>query len=380
MTGHDYHKILQIIQIFNMPCSPDVANVISSFPLFSKYGPELIMMKSTEFLLAVFNLIVNPYIAGMQQARATSGAALAAIATDIQVPDALVSAQLGAFNSGTVQQMIQEYLDIGPFIEFFIEDRDAGTWGPAGPYAVYRPMPLLGAVSRRPLQPIQDSVTTGIDPASSLSPSANVVSIDMSSIISITAERSDEGVANYFWVDSPRFNMNYDDVTRSYASYSTQQGVAPYYLPEYQNVNPAIYGLRKMEVATQQGSATETDSGNGTPAGDARYGNMRGFLNWIDDRRNLLIALSQDNVVFESGAMRLAGNEGIRPGCYVQINYGNPLRSRYYAHSVTHLFEPFGNYFCEVEYDRGTNFIDRVTVAQGGVSPYFSEMLQTGGK
>ncbi|MFM0165771.1 hypothetical protein PQR39_35745 [Paraburkholderia sediminicola] len=382
VTGHDYQKILQIIQIFNMPCTPDVANLISSFPLFSKYGPDLNVQKTTTFVQAVFDLIVNPYIAGMQQAGATSGAALAEVATDIQVPDALVSVQLGAFNNGTVQQLLEEYLDIGPFNEFFIEDRDAGAWGPAGPYAVYRPAPFLGAVSRSPLQPIQTSVTTGVSADSQLSPTANCVSITTDSIISISARRSDANVANYFWCDAPRFSMNYSDLTKMYATYASQQGAVPYYITNYQNVNPALYGMRKMEVATQQGGSTETNNGNGQPAGDERWSNQSAFVGWIDDRRNLLIALNQDNVIFENGSMHLEGNEQIRAGTYVQVMYGatpgNPagsIQSLYYGHSVTHVYEPFGNYFTEVDYERGTNFADRITQAQGGVPAYYSEMI-----
>lgn len=378
VEGHDYHKILQIIQVFNMPCTPEAANLITSFPMLYKYGPDCNVLKSTPFLLTVFNDIVNWYISGMQAAGATSGTALTEIACDIQVPDAVMSVQLGAFNAGNVQELLQTYLDIGPFNEMFIEDRDAGTWGPAGPYFVYRPMPLLAAANRQILQPIQDSVTTGVGPASSLYPWANVVSIDASSIISITGARSDANLGNFYWVDAPRFNMNYGDLTLEYANYGAQQGAVPYYLTGYQNVNPLLYGLRKTEVTTQQGGATETNSGNGQPAGEQMYGNQRSFLDWIDDRRNTLIALNQDNVVFEDGDMHLMGNEQIRAGCYVQINYSPWLQSLHYAHTVTHVYEPFGSYLCEVEYDRGTNFIDRITASKGDVSPYYAETLQSG--
>jgi len=379
VEGHDYHKILQLLQIFNIPGTPESANLLASYPFFSKFtqfGANSNIQNSTDFVNAVFNLIVNPYIAGMQAAGATSGTALLPITTDIQVPDALVSVQLGAFNSGNVQELLQEYLDIHPFNEFFIEDRDAGTWGPEGPYAVYRPAPLLGAVSRTALQQIQYSVTSGVDDASSLSPQVNAVEIDTLSIISITGDRSDDGMANFYWVDAPRFNMNYGDLTLQYANYAAQQGAVPYYLTNYQNVNPALYGLRKMEVATQQGSTLETDSGNGTAAGEPRYTSQRSFLDWIDNRRNTLIAMNQDNVVFESGDMHLMGNEKIRAGCYVQINYSSALQSLHYAHTVTHVFEPFGNYLCEVEYDRGTNFIDRFNASKSGMSPYFAEMIR----
>ncbi|MFM0647032.1 hypothetical protein PQR14_22130 [Paraburkholderia bryophila] len=390
VTGHDYQKILQLIQIFNTSCTPDVANAISSFPLFSKYGEELNVMSTTQFVLHVLSLIVNPYIAGMQQASATSGAALDLIAADVQVPDALVSVQLGAFNNGTVQQLLEEYLDVGPFNEFFIEDRDAGSWGPAGPYAVYRPMPLVDPIQKQGLQPIQSSVTTGVLPGSPIKttldtdnstvPAANVVTIQSDSIISINARRSDAGVANYYFVDAPRFSMNYDYLTREYATYATQQGAIPFYITDYGNVNPKLYGLRKMQVQTQQGSKLETNSGNGTAAGEARSNNQGYFLQWIDNRRNLLIALNRDNVVLESGAIHLRGNEKIRAGTYVQISYGNGLQSLYYAYSVTHVYEPYGSYLTEVEYDRGTNFVDRLTAAQGSGSPYFAEMLPPGGQ
>lgn len=380
VIGHDYHKILQVMQIFNMPCTPDAANLISSFPMYSKYGSDLNIQNSTEFVKDVFRLVVNPYIVGMQGAGATSGAALSTIYTDIQVPDALVTLQLGAFSAGNVQQLLQEFLDLHPFNEFFIEDRDAGPWGPAGPYAVYRPAPLVGAVSRSALQQIQYSDSSGVDPSSSMSPLANAVDIDTSSIISITGERSDDGLANFYWVDAPRFNMNYGDLTLQYANYAAQQGAVPYYLTEYQNVNPALYGLRKLEVTTQQGSALETNSGNGSGAGEPRYTNQSNFLAWIDGRRNTLIAMNQDNVVFESGDMRLMGHEKIRAGVYVQIKYSPTIQSLYYAHTVTHTFEPYGNYLVEVSYDRGTNFIDRFNASKGGVSPYYSEMLQPGEK
>jgi hypothetical protein len=209
-----------------------------------------------------------------------------------------------------------------------------------------------------------------------------MVSITTDAVLSMSARRSDSGVANYFWVDAPRFSMNYDDLSKMYAGYSTQPAAVPYYLTNYQNANLMLYGLRKMEVATQQGSATETNAGNGTPVGQDRFDNQQAFLGWIDDRRNLLITLNQDNVVFESGSMHLEGNERIRAGTYVSVRYGatpnNPkgnIQSLYYAHTVTHVFEPFGAYTTEIEYDRGTNFVDRVTQIGGGVSPYYSEII-----
>jgi len=378
VIGHDYGKLLQLIQIFNMPNTPAVANLISSFPLFAKYGPDLNVQDVPDFFNAVFSKIVNPFIAGLQAAGATSGSALLPITTDVQVANAIVSVQLGAFNAGTVQQLLEEYLDVQPFNEFFIEDRDAGPWGAAGPYAVYRPTPFMDAIVRDWIQDPVTSPTTGVNSASALAPNANCVTIHTDAIISLTSHRSDSKVGNYFWVDAPRFNMNYDDLTRQYAAYAAQQGEAPFYVTDYGNVNPALYGLRKLEVSTQQGGADETNSGNGQAAGEQMYSNQQSFLGWIDDRRNTLIAMNRDNVVLEDGDMRLRGDEKIRAGVYVQISYSAQIQSFHYAYSVTHVYEPYGNYFTEVEYDRGTNFIDRIAVSNGGVSPYYAEMLQPG--
>jgi hypothetical protein len=386
VQGHDYGKLLQQIQIFNLPPGPDSANLITTFPFFSKFG-FVNIDDSTTFIETVFSQVVNAYIANMQTAVSASAAALLEVAVDVQTPAAAVSVQLGAFSAGNLQQFVETYLDVGAFNEFFIEDRDQGAWGPAGPYAVYRPVPYLDAVTRKPLAVFASSVTTGVLQTSATAPVANCTAIKSDSIISISARRSDQSVANYFLVDAPRFNLNYDPIQRQMALWSAANAAQqPYYVTDYGNVNPLVYGTRKMEVSTQQGGVTETNNGNGTPNGEARWANQQSFMNWITDRRNLLIAVNRDNVVLESGTMRLKGNENIRAGSYIQINYGatpaNPagtLQSLYYAQSVTHVFEPFGNYFTEVEFIRGTNFIDRTTQMAGGASPYWMEMVQSNG-
>jgi hypothetical protein len=376
VIGHDYGKILQLIQVFNMPCTPEATNLISSFPFFAKYGMEKNIQTSTDFIQQVLAEVVNPYIQGLQSAGATSGSALNTITADVQVPDALMTVQLGAVNNTNVQELLHTYLDIGPFNEFFIEDRDAGSWGDEGPYMVYRPRPCLDVMnSNAPIQTIQSSDTSGVYAGSSLFPTANCVTIRTDSVISITAERSDDEVGNFYWVDAPRFNLNYDDLVKMYATYAAQQGAVPFYITNYENCNPLIYGLRKMEVATQMGDASETNSGNGTPKGQPRYDNQGFFQTWIDGRRNALIAINKDNVVYESGSLHLRGNEKIKAGSYVQIDYGNGLQSLHYAHSVTHTFEPFGAFFTEVEYERGTNFIDRLVASQSGATPYIAEMM-----
>jgi hypothetical protein len=96
---------------------------------------------------------------------------------------------------------------------------------------------------------VAGSVTTGVSPSGIFAPTANCVTIKSDSIVSISARRTDVNVANYYWVAAPRFNMNYDDPSRMMANFSALQGSSPYYVQDYGNVNPTLYGTRKLEVA-----------------------------------------------------------------------------------------------------------------------------------
>jgi hypothetical protein len=370
---HDYGKILQLIQLFNLPYLPsDVANAITQFPLFAKFGNVSNIMLSGDFINQMIDKVVNPFIVNLQNAGATSGSSLDTIQVDIQTQDALMTVQLGEISGGNVDDLLRRYLDVGTFNELFIEDRDAGAWGSAGPYLVYRPVPYVDAMNN--YQAIQDIGTPSsfVSATSPLYPVANCETIRTDSVISLTATRNDDKVGNLFLVDAPRFTQNYTD--QNVALWANMGAI---FSENYENVNPQIYGIRKLEVQTEMGSPDETDSGNGSPNGKPRFDNQDSFVGWIQGRTTVLQAINKDNVVYENGEMRLRGNEKIKAGSYIQVDYGNGLQSLYYAHSVTHVFEPFGNFFTEVEYDRGTNFVDRLTASKSNTSPYLAEMMLT---
>lgn len=354
VSGQDFGKILQMIQIFYMPGVPGDANYMTTFPFFSQFGIGNNIQPASSFFKQVFDEVVNPYIS-LLGAQTQNQTYLPHIATDILVDSGQVSPYgTGGFQNGSIYELIKSFGDIGPWNEFFIEDREDA------PYAVYRPNPF-NTVSGTPIF----NFPSGKFPASTI--------IGREDIVFIDGERTDENVANYFWVDSPRFNLNYDGAIKAFAVQASLPGQSPYQT-NYQNVDPTLYGTKKMWEQTQQGGDGEVDNGNGSPVGDARNASKTNFIDWMTQRRIDLIAQNRDNVIFERGNMQLKGNEKIRAGTYISYNHG-AMTSLYYAHSVDHTYRPFsGNYMTGVNYERGTNFIDRIQRNANRDSPYLDEM------
>jgi hypothetical protein len=356
VSGQDFGKILQMIQIFHMPGIPaSDASYMTEFPFYAQFGQTNNIRAASEFVQGVFDEVVNPYIQTLLDDTD------AGIATDIIETGGQVSPYgVGGWNGGTIYSLFMSLGDIGPWNEMFIEDREDG------PYVVYRPNPFY-AVNNTPLFDFPDGKF----------PVTNIV--DRADIVSISAARTDANVANYFWVDCPRYNLNYEPTLRAFAVQSAQQSPADSqtmgpYVTGYPNVDPKLYGQRKMTDQTNQGGADETNNGNGTPKGDKRLENKGFLLDWIKQRRIDLIAQNKDNIVFETGSMRLKGNETIKAGTYIGYQAGDVL-CFYYVVSVEHDYAPFGNYFTCVQYERGTGFIARMQQNAGSQSPYLAEMV-----
>lgn len=356
VSGQDYGKILQIMQVFYMPGSPDDANYLTSFPFFTRFGIGATMQNANDFFEQVFDQVVNPYIASMRKNAdgSSSQAPLLPLATDFIAQAGQVSPfGTGDFRGGTIYSLIRSCGDIGPWNEFFIEDREDG------PYAVYRPNPFYG-VDRLPIF----SYPAGKFPVA--------IKISRRDVVSSEAARSDANVANYFWCDAPRFNLNYVEAVRAMAVQASQDGIKPF-VTDYRNVDPALYGARKMWEQTQQGGPLETNNGNGTPDGAPRFANQGDAVAWMTQRRLDLFNQNKDNVMLESGAMRLKGNEAIRAGTYLEYGNGD-MQSLAYVVAVEHDFAPYGSYFTTVQFERGTNFVNRIQRNAGRDSPYLAAL------
>lgn len=366
VSGQDYGKILQQMQIFYMPGLPTSdASYMTAFPFFSQFGESDNIQPAADFIEKLFKDVVNPYIANIRNIDTVSAFAnpLKPIQPDITVSGGKVAPYgLGDWLGGTIYSLIMSMADVGPWNEFFIEDREDG------PYAVYRPNPFY-AVDNTPIF----SFPSGKFPVTNV--------IYKSDVVSISPSRTDANVANYFWVDSPRYNLNFESTLRMVAvqeNSETGNSMNGPYVSGYANVDPTLYGERKMWEQTNQAADAEQNNGNGTPQSIAREEAKTAAGGWIKQRRIDLIAQNKDNVVFETGTMRLKGNEAIRAGTYIQYQPGN-VPAFYYVVSVEHDFTPFGSYFTTVQFERGTGFIGRVQQDAGATSPYLAEMVDKDG-
>lgn len=352
ITGQDYGKIWQILQIFNSPYVDPTANLITSMPFYARFGLAINTQAADSFVREVFDKVINPYITKMAEKSGAAGSPLLTINTaGIEVSDGRVSPfGVGGWSGGTIYSLFQQHCDLGSWNELFVEDREDG------PYVVYRPNPFITADGRDYIMPVKNE--------------PEFVQVTREEIVSMAVSRSDANVANYFWVDSPRFALNYAETMRLMAYKADPSEV---YMQGYGNNDPDLYGGRKMWEATQQAGREETNNGNGTPDGSDREISQASAIDWMNLRRRQLRDMNKDNVVLESGSVRMRGNERLRAGTYMRLKHGN-MQSDYYVPSVVHEYLPFQGFFTTAALERGTGFIDRVQQGSGLASPYWSEL------
>lgn len=342
ISGQDYGKIWQIFQLFFFPFNPaDQSALLSTLPLAVRDGLGDQNRAAADLVQDIIDKLLNPYLGDMNPEGSQSP--VLDLQSDITVTDGAVQPYgLGGQFNGSVYALLMQYCDVGPWNELFIEDRDDA------PYVVYRPNPFLKPDGSGP---VLDGATA-----------PDVIDITASDVVSMQVGRSDADVANYFWVDAPRYIMTRPEQMRltGYADDPSQL-----FVTDYGNVNPKLYGTRKMTEQTQQANPADKLDGMGQPAGAPRDKATLTAAQWIARRRQQLIDQNKDNVVFESGSMRVKGNHMIRAGRYVRLQRGK-ITADYYAVTVTHDFQPFGHYTTTVQFERGTGFINRAQMAAPG--------------
>lgn len=362
ITGQDYGKILQMMQIKYIPGGVLGQNLLTSFRLTLNYGPGSKPYESAaEFIQAVVADIINPFLATMRSSATETNADYTSPISDLGVEAFAFGGSVFPYGvnewpGGAIHQLMSYYGDVGPWAEMFIEDREDG------PFLIYRPPPfrdLTGAY----IQP------TGSEPDP-------IVVID-DGTISIDAERSDEGVANFYWVDAPRYNLVSPALLMAAAQLEGTTGPTAPAQSDYPNCSALLYGLRLMQAQTQQGQRIDGQVESEYEAGESVG------IQMVGEKRQVLIASNKDNVVLERGLVRMRGNEKIRPGNYVrlvrgataeQYAAGGGLAADYYAYQVTQEFSLGGGFLTTVQYDRGTGFIERLKRERGVNSPYLSEL------
>ncbi len=343
LSGQDYGKIWQILRISYHAGYLLGQSFISGFSLFEQYGVEAkTTMTSQEFVSQVTDKILNKFLGELMPENATLPSK---IQQDVQVKTGAVSPAIQT-QQGTIYELLRFFGDVGPWNELFTEDREDGV------FLVYRPNPFADVATGKMIQ------------ADAKMP--EVVDLQDEDVSTISVSRSDSDISNFFWVGAARFNLISEAYQKQEASASGDSTVI---LKDYANTKSSLYGLRLMEVQTQQGPADvqSFDSGGKSDA----FGQIQAnAVTWMAERRRILSESNKDNVVFERGVMRVRGNENLRAGIYVRLKRGD-LTSLYYVVQVDHEYTPFQGYFTTLVVERGMGFVERVRQSKG---PYMQEL------
>jgi hypothetical protein len=343
LSGQDYGKVWQIIQINFFAAYLLGQAFLSDFKLFEQFGVGYeTTLSPDDFIRQVVNKVINPYLFELMPENSTLPTTLQYEGT---VKGGTVSPGLQT-QEGTIYELLRQFGDVGPWNELFIEDREDGV------YCVYRPNPYL-------------DVTTG-EKIQKDAPDPVYVEVDHADIMGMSVARSDVNVANFYWVDSPRFNLVTDSYRRQAAAAAGDPTVV---LKDYPNSQAKLYGLRLLRVATQQGGSEMKTHNTGGKASDVQA-LEKSVAGWIDGRRRVLVETNRDNVLLEQGTIRMRGREDVKAGVYLRVRRGD-FEATYYVIQVEHEFVPFVGFFTNVQVKRGTGFVRRIT--RGG-SPYLSEL------
>jgi len=359
MSGQDYGKILQMMRVEYRFGQVIGQNLLTALKLAVNYGVDSQPYADAgEFIVEIIDKVINTgdgtgFLATM---RDNAAPGVASPVQDIAVLASPGNGEVTPFGAqdwsgGSIYDLLRTFGDVGAWNELYIEDREEG------PYLIYRPTPFRDLEGEY----IQKISGENLPPT---------VDIFGDQIVNLEMERSDENVANAFYVNAPRYDLV--DGTLLKAAELVADDPSGYVLLDYANSTPKLYGFRVMEDTTNQGRRTD-----GQPEAEYEAGNQAG-IGLTTIRREVLIRNNRDNVVLESGGIQMRGDERVQHGSYLRVSIGGDFTMNVYAHTVTHSFAFGGNYMTAVDWDRGDGFVQRLKRERTAGGPYLSE-LKLGG-
>lgn len=347
IAGQDMGKIWQMMQIKYLPGYVVGENYLSSFKLFERFGVGFdTSMKAPTFLSTVVSQIINPFLTSLMPPNSPNPTAFK---VDNQVTHGVVDVGGAQNQQGTIYNLLSYFGDVGAWNELYTEDREDGT------YIVYRPTPFVDINGKL----IQDDA-----------PQLTPIDVPAADVISLNVSRSDANVSNYYWVRAPRFELVSDIQRKQFAIQGASAATVD--LGQYVNSAEQFYGMRLLETETQMGGDDVTTMNSGQPVGEQTKRDTS-MVNWINDRRAILVANNKDNVLLESGTARIRANELIKPGCYVRIVRGT-FASTFYVSAVDVDYVVYQGLFQTLKLERGNGFVLRQEAGAGAQSPYLAEL------
>jgi hypothetical protein len=338
VSGHDYGKILQMIQIIYLPLAVSDQYFLEWLRWAQQYaGESSVKQKSAiEFVQDVLTEVINPFLSNLALSNKPVGEGNAFISTlsngvSAEVEGAISTYAPNQFTDVSLYDMLKTLLDAPTFNELFVYDTEEGVT------LVVRPTPFKSLQTRTFIQGTAAQIT-----------------LDYDDIMSQKITRSDESVANYFWVEHHFSNINQMDI-KLMALADDKDSFVTF---DYLNSLKQKFAIRKMEV-TSWLLAPEYEHSD-SPDAQQHVKQKTSIENWMHTRRKLLTEMNRDNSILESGSLLVRGNVQIKAGCYLALyNKGNYL-AEVYAHTVSHEFKPFTEFTTRVDFVRGTGFFEQL--------------------
>jgi hypothetical protein len=351
ISGHDLGKLWQTLRVYYLNNSALGETVVTELRFLEKYTNGLAREKVStftdvsDFLSVMIDNILNPYstkIMGNMKDVSDAGVKFNGKFTGLSTVVGTVSPyRINDFRDNSLYEILRTMLDVGPFNELFIEDKEDSS------VVVVRPVP------RKDLK--GNIIDAGLD-------GGEVKSVDVLSaeIQSITQARSDANVANYFWLEPKTWSVVNDVDFRNITNLGSPGEVQTF---EHANSLLAKYGFRKMSDTLSLGPPGLSIDGSTKQTAAETVTRDGLYMDWVLARLAILLACNKDNAVFESGSIKMSGNEAVRAGMYLNIkrgagNHAGEFPSCYVV-KVDHEFMPYQGFWTTVQYERGTGFFDR---------------------
>lgn len=346
VTGQDFGKLLQTLRIYYLPGSVVGEVWLDQFKFFRQFDMDTRQKGAAEWLAEMTTNVITPYM--QKLLTVADGRALGAnvpreLVAQCWVRGTVSPIGIASFYGGSVHDLLRQFLDVGPFNELFVEDREDQL------ALVCRPAPwrrLDGSYVEEGAWSETARVSDG-------------------EVLALTVSRTDSGVANFYWVSNRRWELvNNASLKQLAVTGSTEN----YLLHEYENARADLYGVRTMEVETALGGPGASQAP--APRGGKAASDQQIMGTWLDERRRVLAEANRDNVVLEQGSMRLFGRPDLRAGMHIELTRAG-VTSTCYAVRVEHEFLPGQGFFTSVTFERGTGFVER---ASRVASPWLAEL------
>lgn len=361
ISGQDYGKIWQMFQVIYLAAYAEKQGLLTNFGLWELFGVQAQnTTTAAEFIRLMVDKIINPFIQNFIPENSP-------MPREIFAGDS-ISIQHGVVNNsyqsmqGSIYDIMKFHSDVGAWNELYTEDREDGV------HCVYRAVPAL-KLTKSPGDKTRLIMEDALPPV--------VITIPDGYIKSMSVNRSDDSVSNFYWVSNPKFDL-VDDMQRKLASLTQDDKSVS--LKDYPNSAVKFYGVRPMYAETQQGEDTIKNMGPGLDESEQNSRNQKQEA-WLEKRRRQLLEMNKDNVVYEKGTMVIKGGpvrddgESMKAGDYVEVLQGT-FSSLAYVVQISHDFMPFQSYTTSLSFERGEGFANRAS-AEGGIdSPWLSEQAR----